>query len=238
MANSWDYDENADWASLGYDICNKGKKQSPININTTENYVLTHNICSPIIKSIVNNNNNNEINNFCKCEMKNINSFFTPTFHVEKPSKTIFFSGEEFKLVQFHFHSPCEHTIDGKHDALEIHFVHVNVKNDHDLLVIGSIYEIGNENNFLNQLPFFNKSKVISTVDIGVDFDSFDFSGPYWFYEVSLTTPPCSENVRWILKKHKNTLSEEQLENYREKYSIDNNRKVQNLFDRKVYYIN
>jgi carbonic anhydrase len=107
---------------------------------------------------------------------------------------------ETYKLVQFHFHHPSEHLIDDKHSAMEAHFVHRNAAGS--LGVIGVLMTAGKTN------PAF--AKIAATMpqtagepvkaDPGIDPKGL-LPGKlgYYAYSGSLTTPPCSETVEWML---------------------------------------
>jgi carbonic anhydrase len=105
-----------------------------------------------------------------------------------------------YTLVQFHFHRPSEHLVDGKAFAMEAHFVHQNAAGG--LGVIGVLMAAGMSN------PVFKK--VVETMpaspgvpvaaDPGIDPNALlPKRRSYYRYEGSLTTPPCSETVDWML---------------------------------------
>lgn len=103
-----------------------------------------------------------------------------------------------YRLAQYHFHSPSEHTIDGHRFPLEVHFVH---KSDAgELLVLGVVFEAGEKHPELDRLT----DAVGRTDDAGgpiavelnpATFLPADLS--VYRYMGSLTTPPCSEGVNW-----------------------------------------
>ena len=106
-----------------------------------------------------------------------------------------------FSPLQFHFHAPSEHSVDGKLYDLEVHFVHL-YKESGDLgAVIGIFFdkeEGGDyESEFLNNLWDGGDEVVIQVESF---LRNVDFS-EYWNYPGSLTTPPCTEGIKWTVNK-------------------------------------
>lgn len=127
---------------------------------------------------------------------------------------TLKIGSETLPLVQFHFHRRGEHTIDGKGSDLEIHFVH---KADNGrLTVIGILADRGAENVALapvfSHLPGRVTDAAHEVPEVTLDLSSL-FAQPssYFTYEGSLTMPPCTEGVRWLVLTKRTTISDAQL---------------------------
>jgi len=119
--------------------------------------------------------------------------------------------GVEYDLQQFHVHTPSEHAIDGKHSPLELHFVHKAA--DGSLAVVGVMVEPGGANAELEKVwhvapAHAGEGGVATGVDIAKILpgmrENFRYPG-------SLTTPPCSEHVQWIVMETPITMSAEQI---------------------------
>ncbi len=135
----------------------------------------------------------------------------------------------DYKLVQFHFHTPSEESIDGKRFPLVAHLVHKNENGA--LAVVAVLFKKGKENAALKQvfaeLPAAagDKHPLASNIDMMATLPS---THAYYAYMGSLTTPPCSEGVHWQVLKQPSEISGKQLAAFRKLYPM-NARPVQPL---------
>ncbi|MCE0494911.1 carbonic anhydrase [Vibrio salinus] len=124
---------------------------------------------------------------------------------------TLTIDGDVFELKQFHFHTPSENLINHHQYPLEAHFVHAD-KNG-NLAVVAVMYEMGDKNSELDKLTS-SLPTVHKTQKLTAPFDVSDMLpanvDKYYRFNGSLTTPPCSEGVRWFVIKQTGTLSAEQ----------------------------
>ena len=134
----------------------------------------------------------------------------------------------KFDLKQFHFHSPSENTINGQSFPLEAHFVHADA--DGRLAVISVMFKEGQENRVLKQvwknMPKHKGNKTELKKNI-LSSDLFPKSQDYYRFNGSLTTPPCSEGVRWFVMKAPVEASKAQINKFRDVMHGDTNRPVQ-----------
>jgi carbonic anhydrase len=221
-AAHWTYEGEegpAYWGELdpAYAACSKGTAQSPIDItNPTHGDVpditFAEQALSPI--RIINNGH---------------------TIQVNAPSgNTIAIGDVTYELTQFHFHTPSEHEVDGKPQAMELHLVHRD--KDGNLAVLAVLLKEGAEHAALK--PVFDnmpptagpEQSVDGTVTLGellpADKSSFRYDG-------SLTTPPCSEGVKWVVFVQTMEVSKEQIAAFRSIFA-ENARPVQPLNGRQV----
>lgn len=158
------------------------------------------------------------------------------TVRADVPAGVAFITlrGVRYDLLQFHWHTPSEHEVEGQDTPLEMHFVHRRA--DGSLLVIGVFIERGRVNRSID--PIFRELPEGSgeTSDIsGVRLKgllpneraSFRYAG-------SLTTPPFTEGVQWIVLADPIRLSRRQIGAFRELFEEGNSREVQPLNDREV----
>ncbi|MBL8470594.1 MAG: carbonic anhydrase family protein [Rhodocyclaceae bacterium] len=195
----WTYDGEsgpAKWGSLKpeWSQCDAGKRQSPIDIREGIRVDLT-----PI-----------------KFDYKSsyvaiIDNGHTVQVNVGAGS-TINVSGQTYELQQFHFHKPSEERVNGRAYDMVAHLVHKDI--DGRLAVVAVLMEKGLENPFVqvlwNNLPL--ERDVEMRPETGLDLSQLlPAKREYFTYMGSLTTPPCSEGVLWMVIKEPVQLSQEQL---------------------------
>ncbi|KAK3179692.1 hypothetical protein Dsin_033062 [Dipteronia sinensis] len=126
-------------------------------------------------------------------------------------------NGTDYFLQQGHWHSPSEHTINGRGFDLELHMVHVSQDPNvtYTIAVIALLYKIGPPDAFLNKLikivmPMADK---LTERNIGViDPKDIKMGGrKYYRYMGSLTVPPCTQGVIWTINKKIRTVSQDQV---------------------------
>ena len=131
--------------------------------------------------------------------------------------------GERFQLLQMHLHSPSENTVHGKSFPMELHLVHASEKGE--LAVIAMMYEQGKKNQALDGLwqQYRQPQKVFN-----LNADQFlPTHREYYRFNGSLTTPPCTEGVRWVVLKDIQQASAQQITNFAALMGYPNNRPVQ-----------
>lgn len=218
----WGYSGDSgpeNWGTLNstFSICANGKNQSPIDIRESFDAEL------PEIAF-----------NYKPSPLKALNNGHTFQVNYQGGS-FIEIDDQRFQLKQFHFHSPSENLIGGKAYPLEMHLVHANEKGD--LAVVAVLFEEGKENVFLKapwqHLPETPGDEQTYTEQIDAS-NVLPSNRGYYRFSGSLTTPPCSEGVRWLVLKHPAHASQEQIAKFKEAMHHPNNRPVQSLNARAV----
>lgn len=206
------------WGELSkeYKACSEGKKQSPINITGAKGADLK-NIKFEYKPSRINILNNGH----------------TVQVDYDKGS-SITVDGQEFKLLQFHFHTPSEHVVGGESFNMEMHLVHKSNKGG--LAVVGVLIREGEENPAFAVMWGHLPEKAHTKKSLNEQVNAKDLlpgNRAYYKYSGSLTTPPCSEGVRWHVLTTPIEMSAEQIEAI-EAIMHMNNRPVQPLHGRSL----
>ncbi|GAB2471207.1 carbonic anhydrase family protein [Promicromonospora xylanilytica] len=137
--------------------------------------------------------------------------------------------GVEFDLAQVHFHLPSEHTVEGAAMDAEFHLVHS--AEDGRVLVIGVLAQEGDSTNEAWQ-PFIDGAAAPGSENLPLDVAAMLPADPtFEEYAGSLTTPPCTEGVRWVIYDEPVELSADQIAVLKGAYA-GNARPVQPLGDR------
>ena len=173
-----------------------------------------------------------------------VNNGHTIQFNYDDGS-TIKMQGGTFKLLQFHFHAGSEHTVNGKQARAEIHFVHQNMATG-KLAVVGVFVDtVGVKDaspffdKFLEHLPhaagetYTDDAEVFHAQMLMPDSYNQWYKQRFWYYQGSLTTPPCSEIVSWFVMKDRVRVTSEQMHEF-EELLHENYRPAQPLFSRVV----
>ncbi|CDW75440.1 UNKNOWN [Stylonychia lemnae] len=233
-------DEGRDWTG----ICSTGKSQSPIDIPikwATESDNLLFLKTSSTLDVMVSQKQMSNLT--LKDNIYTYYYAFTGGYLAFWDESN---NLDTYQLLQFHVHAPSEHTFNGKHYDVEIHFVHQNTNNN-KLVAFGLFFDsrtggdkenefitalgVGKSNNTaLSEIPALNLLKNLNFKEI-------------FHYEGSLTTPPCSEVVSWILIHDVQPISSAQVKDFNNKWMNNktfaggkgNNREVQQLNQRFIY---
>lgn len=208
----------AHWADIDPDFkgCKTGHQQSPIDIRHAKQAELPplqwDYQASPA--TVINNGHTLQVN--------------------LSQAGALLLDGQRFELQQFHFHTPSEERVNGRKHPLEAHLVHRNAEGE--LAVLAVFIDAGAANAGL-QAVFDNlPGKVGESVTLSTPVQVSDWlpeSRRYYRYRGSLTTPPCSEGVRWQVLQQPITASIQQIRAFQHLYPF-NARPIQPLHGRTV----
>jgi len=218
----WGYANNEGpeyWGSLSskFALCDTGKNQSPIDLSGFTEAELAPLAFSydTAVTELVNNGHTIQAN--------------------YRPGSSLTVDGHTFELKQFHFHVPSENHIDGQSYPMEAHLVHAD--KDGNLAVVAVMFQLGEANPVVEalwqQLPLHagEEAEVNSTVNAETMLPE---SQDYYRFNGSLTTPPCTEGVWWLVMKQPVSVSQAQIDKFAEAIHHPNNRPVQALNARTV----
>jgi carbonic anhydrase len=211
----WDYEGKAGAAKWGklssdYATCGLGLRQSPIDIHETISADLPPVRFSykPVSLSIIDDGHTIQVNTAGAGSIK--------------------VDTEEFELLQFHFHKPSEEKINGKTYDMSVHLVHKSKEGK--VAVVAVMLQAGKEQQLIrtlwSNLPL-EQNKLIDRTDIKIDPTLLlPATRNYFTYIGSLSTPPCSEGVLWLVFKTPTQLSKEQIAGFGRIYN-NNTRPIQ-----------
>ena len=148
---------------------------------------------------------------------------------------SIALDGRTFELLQLHFHAPSENHVGGRSFPMEGHFVHSDAVGN--LAVVGVMFEMGETNLALARLWAQLPQEEGEVHELEADFKPGDLRpapADYFRFSGSLTTPPCTEGVRWLLLKEAVPVSGKQVKAFEAVLHHPNNRPLQPVGARPV----
>ncbi|ASN05268.1 carbonic anhydrase [Virgibacillus necropolis] len=220
----WSYNGQTgpeNWAELSSEFkkCERGKEQSPVDIKTSKLEKKPKKVQFEYESTsfeIVNNGHAIQAN--AKGQKNN-------AFRLDR---------KEYQLGQSHFHAPSEHTVNGEHYDMEMHLVHKSKEGK--LAVVTFFVEEGKENKTLKGMWSNLPKQKGETSKLTKKINPAHFiseNQQAYIYNGSLTTPPCSEGVKWLIFKKPLQMSKEQINRFKEIHS-HTNRPTQELNEREV----
>jgi carbonic anhydrase len=217
----WSYEgvggpENWGKLNADYVTCSNGKRQSPIDIRDGIRVDLEP------IQFAYRPSNFRVVDN-------------GHTVQVSLAGGSISLLGKSYQLIQFHFHRPSEERVNGKAFDMVAHLVHKS--EDGKLAVVAVLLEKGRDNPLIqtvwNNLPL-EKNETVAPPELTLDLAQLlPENRNYYTYMGSLTTPPCSEGVLWLVLKQPQQMSVDQLAIFSQLYR-NNARPVQSGFTRMI----
>ncbi len=192
----WDYEGEMGPEHWGkeFPTCAKGKAQAPLNIAGP--LERSQSVLTPSYKSgaleVTHNGHTIQVKGTAESKLR--------------------VDSKPYELVQFHFHKPSEEQIDGKPMAMVIHFVHKSEEGN--LVVLGVLVKEGNENPGIQTIWQHMPTEPGTQLAEGVRFNPGNLlprEKDFWSYEGSLTTPPCTEGVRFFILKTPINMSRAQI---------------------------
>jgi len=202
------------WGKLdpGFTVCGIGRNQSPVDLDQAigANMKPLRLRYKAGAKEIVNTGHSFQVN--------------------YAPGSLLIVQNRYFQLSQLHFHAPSENRINGQTFPLEAHLVHVDGFGN--LAVLAVMFNAGAPNPFLaslwDKMPASRGAKADLPAGLNV-MQMLPTLRSYFRYNGSLTTPPCTEGVFWMVLKSPVTASKEQIEKFTKTVGYPNNRPLQPL---------
>jgi carbonic anhydrase len=185
------------WSSLNpsWAACGSGESQSPVNLGPQRIYRHVNVSYGPSTGRIFNNGHTVEV-------------------EIDSGDNILELDGITYELVQFHCHIGSEHRVDGRGYDMELHLVHKSASGAN--AVIGVFLRRGKDSGALAPILELLPDIVTENVKYEIEgtFDPSDFlpeSTAHYRYLGSLTTPPCSEGVKWVVMTNPKRVSDEDI---------------------------
>ena len=192
---------NPDWA-----MCSEGSQQSPVDLGNQRRYR------APALQ-------------YSESEGEIFNNGHTIEVELTEGENALMLDGVPYHLLQFHFHTASEHRVQGRGYDMEMHLVHKNGAGE--LAVVGVFLKRGESSGALE--PIFENMPPIGE-ELNVKHELEDSFNPSDFLPVdeanyrymgSLTTPPCSEGVRWYVMLDPVSVSDEDMAQFAARISFN-----------------
>ena len=198
-----------DYSQLGANWggdCPTGIRQSPINIDTGNLFLESDDIS---ITAMAEDITNVAISNANADELKCTYNGGNVTYSSRNETSN-------WNLLQFHFHAPAEHTINGQNYSLCMHNVFTKDGNTSQLLVLGILWELdtsAGDDEFITALNLDNVAGTSSTINNASLSSLFSWTNSQqkFNYKGSLTTPDCTESVEWMVVRTVKKINQSQL---------------------------
>ena len=217
----WNY-ENTDWKTRGYSECGNNV-QSPVDIEP-----------ATVVKATLPNIGYH----FTPFAMKIVDVGHTVQV-INTGTNTLTVNGKTYTVAQLHFHHRSEHTVNGRSYPLEMHMVSADPDPATNTNVVLAVFfeESATDNAFLakvfNNIPTQKQQEVQTQEQLSLG-DILPADPHYYSYTGSLTTPPCTAGVNWVIFQQPMTLSTAQLAQFTRRYP-GNARPTQPLKTRVIY---
>lgn len=219
---NWTYENETGpnyWSSLdtSFAACSNGLSQSPIDLTlaTVADLPNPEFHYEPVPLNLLNNGHTVQV--------------------PYAPGSYILLDGQQYNLLQFHFHSPSEHALNGKLQGAELHLVHQSESGE--LAVVAVMLQPGESdqaamafNTLSGNLPEKAGDKIRTGKMINAQ-ALLPSKATTYRYSGSLTTPPCTESVSWLVMTEPVTLSIQQISEY-ERRLHNNHRPLQGINQR------
>jgi carbonic anhydrase len=224
QTTNWEYQGKRGelvWGKLdpAFQACSKGREQSPIDIrgahlNKALQPIDFHYIAGPVTLT---------------------NDGHTVVAHVN-PGSYMVANGVRYELIEFHFHHPGEEAVKGKLSDMSVHLLHRSADGKLAVIAVRLAEEMGSPNAVLAALWLHLPTKAGASEKITEMVNAgglLPVDRGYWTYTGSLTTPPCTEGVRWFVFEQELSISRDQLRSFAPLFHI-NSRGLQELHGRRI----
>ncbi|KJX99004.1 carbonic anhydrase like protein [Zymoseptoria brevis] len=218
-ATEWAYEASYNWGELSenYTLCQAGTQQAPIPLLLTQGLSLVH---QPDFYNYSDSINGSFYNwgygpamtlSHPEDDYTTLPSFTFDDGTIGDGNETVYMTG-------WHIHAPADHSVGGQRSKAELHYVHVDAAGNPRAVLAFRIDPGNSDSAFFRQLPEFISFRNTDMRTNMTDFNPFmalqevnKFS-EFWTYRGSLTSPPCTEGIRFYLARNILFVSVEQMQ--------------------------
>ncbi|KAF2173910.1 hypothetical protein M409DRAFT_62129 [Zasmidium cellare ATCC 36951] len=210
------YQESDDWGRLNpaWELCQTGTQQSPIPLRLDQGLSRFH-----TLEFNYPNTSSGDFHNwgygpattFLGENGAGVTSLPSAQFDENNVNETVY-------LASWHIHAPADHSVQGDRSKAELHLVHADAQGNERAVLAIRIDPGNSDSGFFRQLPAFigfnstGESRPNTSMNMNLALDEIDRFSDFWTYRGSLTSPPCTEGLRWFVARNIMFVSDEQMQ--------------------------
>ncbi|KAK4498244.1 hypothetical protein PRZ48_010901 [Zasmidium cellare] len=212
----WAYEASYDWGRLNpeWELCQTGTQQSPIPLRLDQGLSRFHTLSFDYPNTSTGDVHNwgyGPATTFLGENGASVTELPSARFDENNVDETVY-------LASWHIHAPADHTVQGDRSKAELHLVHADAQGKERAVLAIRIDPGNSDSRFFRQLPPFigfnstGESRPNTEMNMNLALDEINRFSDFWSYKGSLTSPPCTEGLRWFVARNIMFVSDEQMQ--------------------------